>query len=53
MIDIEKISKSYSRDETGLVAALKEASFTIAPGVFVIVKAASGCGKSTLLNIIC
>lgn len=52
MIEIENISKSYSRGETGLVAALKEASFMIAPGEFVVVQGASGCGKSTLLNIL-
>jgi putative ABC transport system ATP-binding protein len=52
MIDIENISKSYSRGETGLVTALKEASFVIAPGEFVVVRGASGCGKSTLLNIL-
>ena len=52
MIEVEKISKSYSRGETGVVAALKEASFTIAPGEFVVVRGASGSGKSTLLNIL-
>jgi putative ABC transport system ATP-binding protein len=52
MIEIENISKNYSGGETGLVAALKEASFTIAPGEFVVVQGASGCGKSTLLNIL-
>ena len=52
MIEIENISKSYSRGETGLIVALKEASFTIAPREFVVVRGASGCGKSTLLNIL-
>jgi putative ABC transport system ATP-binding protein len=52
MIEIENISKNYSRGETGLIIALKEASFTIAPGEFVVVQGASGCGKSTLLNIL-
>ena len=52
MIEIENISKNYSRGETGLVAALKGASFEISPGEFVVVQGASGCGKSTLLNII-
>jgi putative ABC transport system ATP-binding protein len=52
MIEIENISKSYSRGETGLIVALKEASFTIASGEFVVVRGASGCGKSTLLNIL-
>ena len=52
MIEIENISKSYSRGETSVVAALKAASFTIAPGEFVVVRGASGSGKSTLLNIL-
>ena len=52
MIEIENISKSYSRGDAGIVAALKEASFTIAPGEFVVVRGASGSGKSTLLNIL-
>jgi putative ABC transport system ATP-binding protein len=52
MIEIENISKSYSRGEAGIVTALKEASFTIAPGEFVVVRGASGSGKSTLLNIL-
>jgi putative ABC transport system ATP-binding protein len=52
MIEIDNISKSYSRGETNVVAALKEASFTIAPGEFVVVRGASGSGKSTLLNIL-
>jgi putative ABC transport system ATP-binding protein len=52
MIEIENISKSYARGESSTVAALKEASFTIAPGEFVVVRGASGSGKSTLLNIL-
>src|SRR6266404_6379725 len=52
MIKIENISKSYSRGETGVVDALKETSFTIAPQEFVVVRGASGSGKSTLLNIL-
>jgi putative ABC transport system ATP-binding protein len=52
MIEIENISKSYSRGQNGVVVALKETSFTIAPGEFVVVRGASGSGKSTLLNIL-
>jgi putative ABC transport system ATP-binding protein len=52
MIEVENISKSYSRGEAGTITALKEASFTIARGEFVAVRGASGSGKSTLLNIL-
>jgi len=52
MIEVENISKSYLRGETGLITALKGASFTIARGEFVAVRGASGSGKSTLLNIL-
>ncbi len=52
MIKLKNISKSYPRGETDMVVALKNASFTIAPGEFVVVRGASGSGKSTLLNIL-
>ena len=52
MIKLENISKSYPRGESGVVAALKNASFTISPGEFVVVRGPSGSGKSTLLNIL-
>jgi putative ABC transport system ATP-binding protein len=52
MIELENISKSYPRGESGIVTALNNASFTIAPREFVVVRGASGSGKSTLLNIL-
>ena len=52
MIQVESISKTYSRGAKGTVAALKMISFQIAPGEFVAVRGASGSGKSTLLNIL-
>ena len=52
MIEVEGISKTYTRGEDGLVHALKSVSFRIAPGEFVVVRGASGSGKSTLLNIL-
>ena len=52
MIELENISKSYPRGESGVVAALKDASFAIPAGEFVVVRGASGSGKSTLLNIL-
>jgi putative ABC transport system ATP-binding protein len=51
MIRIDDVSKTYARD--GLpVTALREASFQIAAGDFVVIRGASGSGKSTLLNIL-
>jgi putative ABC transport system ATP-binding protein len=52
MIEVEDISKTYTRGEHGIVQALKSISFRIAPGEFVVVRGASGSGKSTLLNIL-
>jgi putative ABC transport system ATP-binding protein len=52
MIDVDEISKSYLRGDSGPVQALKAVSFQIEPGEFVCVRGASGSGKSTLLNIL-
>jgi putative ABC transport system ATP-binding protein len=52
LIEVEDISKTYTRGEHGIVQALKSVSFRIAPGEFAVVRGASGSGKSTLLNIL-
>src|SRR5258708_22708628 len=52
MIEVENISKKYSRSEGTAVEALKAASFQIGRGEFVVVRGPSGSGKSTLLNIL-
>jgi putative ABC transport system ATP-binding protein len=51
MIQFDKISKTYSREGTPVIA-LREASFTISAGDFVVIRGVSGSGKSTLLNIL-
>jgi ABC-type nitrate/sulfonate/bicarbonate transport system ATPase subunit len=51
-IDIEKISKVYSRQKRPDHVVLKEISFSIEPGDFVIILGESGCGKTTLLNLL-
>ena len=52
MIQVEKVSKTYTRGDLGTVEALKAVTFEISPGEFVAVRGASGSGKSTLLNIL-
>ena len=52
MIEVENISKRYERSDKTAVEALKEVTFSIAPGGFVAVRGASGSGKSTLLNVL-
>ena len=52
MIRLENLSKTYARSQREQVHALKNLSFEIAEGEFVVVRGASGSGKSTLLNIL-
>ena len=51
-IDIEKISKSYNGPNKKQHQVLKDISFSINPGDFVIILGESGCGKTTLLNML-
>src|SRR5271154_1156790 len=51
MIQIEKISRAYSRDGVP-ITALREATFSVEAGDFVVIRGVSGSGKSTLLNIL-
>ena len=52
MIEVDQISKTYQRAGGETVHALREVSFRITPGEFVVVRGPSGSGKSTLLNIL-
>jgi putative ABC transport system ATP-binding protein len=52
MIRLENLSKTYARSQREQVYALRNLSFEIAEGEFVVVRGASGSGKSTLLNIL-
>lgn len=51
-IDIEKVSKAYHRPGKDPHVVLKEITFSIDPGDFVIILGESGCGKTTLLNML-
>lgn len=51
VLKAENISKDYQMGEV-IVKALKDASFEVQKGEFVVILGPSGSGKSTLLNII-
>lgn len=50
IIALNQVNKSFEVD-TGLIPVLKDVSFTVQEGDFVIIVGPSGCGKSTLLHI--
>jgi NitT/TauT family transport system ATP-binding protein len=51
LLDVERVSKRFVTSE-GVIAAVEDVSFSIAPGEFVSIIGPSGCGKSTLFNIV-
>jgi ABC-type lipoprotein export system ATPase subunit len=52
MIELDRITKTYLRDDGTPVPALRDISCRIGAGEFVTVRGASGSGKSSLLNIL-
>ncbi|MCP4024165.1 MAG: ABC transporter ATP-binding protein, partial [Desulfobacteraceae bacterium] len=51
-IEIEKVSKIYNKSKKENHPVLKDITFSIEPGDFVIILGESGCGKTTLLNLL-
>jgi len=51
-IDIENVTKTYNRSGKPDHVVLKDISFSIDEGDFVIILGESGCGKTTLLNLL-
>ena len=52
MIEMQNISRIYTREDGTPVPALRDVSFSVGRGEFVTVRGTSGSGKSSLLNII-
>src|SRR2546421_499947 len=51
LLDVQRVSKRFVTSE-GVITAVEDVSFSIAPGEFVSIIGPSGCGKSTLFNIV-
>lgn len=51
LIEMRHVSKQYKIGEI-IIDALKDVSFTINEGEFVIILGSSGAGKTTILNIL-
>ncbi len=51
-IEIQKVEKTFKRSKQPDFTVLKDISFSIDNGDFVVILGESGCGKSTLLNML-
>ncbi len=51
-IEIEKVTKAYNKSKESNHIVLKDITFSIEEGDFVIILGESGCGKTTLLNML-
>jgi NitT/TauT family transport system ATP-binding protein len=51
-ISVRNVSKSFSINQGGRFVALRNISFEVRPGEFLVLVGPSGCGKTTLLDLI-